>query len=68
VNPGAPNEVALTKGSFTKETNTVNLEAAAKDHTGKAINYVIEGKLDGTTLSGTWGHDDKKGDFKVTKG
>jgi hypothetical protein len=46
----------------------VNLEADAKDHAGKAIHYVIDGKAEGTTLSGTWSHDDKKGDFKVTKG
>jgi uncharacterized protein (DUF2147 family) len=68
VNPGGPNEVALTKGSFAKDTNMVTMEADAKDHTGKAVHYMIEGKLEGTTMSGSWTHDDKKGDFKVTKG
>lgn len=67
VNPGAPNEVPV-KGTFAKDTNEVKLEADTKDHTGKAVHYTIDGKLDGTTLSGSWNHDDKKGDFKVTKG
>jgi len=67
INPG-PDAVAITKGTFTKDTGAVNLEADAKDHAGKAIHYVIDGKAEGTTLSGTWSHDDKKGDFKVTKG
>jgi hypothetical protein len=66
VNPG-PDAVALTKGTFAKDTGMVNLEADAKDHAGKAVHYVIDGKLDGTTLSGSWTHDAKKGDFKVTK-
>ena len=68
VNPGGPNEVALTKGSFAKDTNMVTMEADAKDHTGKMVHYAIEGKVEGTTMSGSWSHDDKKGDFKVTKG
>ena len=66
INPG-PEAVAITKGTFTKDTGTVNLEADAKDHAGKAIHYVIDGKVEGTTLSGNWSHDAKKGDFKVTK-
>ena len=36
VNPGGPNEVALTKGAFAKDTNMVTLEADAKDHAGNA--------------------------------
>ena len=66
VNPG-PNAVPLTKGSFTKDTGMVTMEADAKDHAGKAVHYKIEGKVDGSTMTGTWDHGDKKGDFKVTK-
>ena len=66
INPG-PDAVALTKGSFAKDTGMVTLEAEAKDHAGKAVHYMIEGKVEGSNLSGTWTHDDKKGDFKVAK-
>jgi hypothetical protein len=66
INPG-PDAVPVTKGSFTKDTGMVTLEADAKDHAGKMVHYAIDGKVDGTTLSGNWTHDDKKGDFKVTK-
>ena len=66
VNPG-PNAVMLTKGSFTKETGLVTMEADAKGHDGKPVHYVIEGKVEGNTMTGTWNHDNKKGDFKITK-
>ena len=66
VNPG-PDAVPLTKASFTKDTGAVMLEAEAKGHDGKPVHFVIDGKLDGTTMSGSWNHDDKKGDFKITK-
>jgi uncharacterized protein (DUF2147 family) len=66
VNPG-PDAIPVTKGSFAKDTSMVMMEADAKDHAGKTVHYTIEGKLDGTTMSGSWNHDDKKGDFKITK-
>ena len=67
VNPGA-NAVPLTKGSFAKDTGMVMMEADAKGEKGAPVHYVIEGKVEGTMMSGTWNHDDKKGDFKLTKG
>jgi hypothetical protein len=67
VNPGE-NAVALTKGSFNQETSAVTMEADAKGHDGKDVHYVIEGKVEGGTMSGTWNHGDKKGDFKLSKG
>jgi hypothetical protein len=67
VNPG-PDALPLTKGSFNKDTGMVTMEADAKGHDGKAVHYTIEGKVEGTSMSGSWNHDDKKGDFKITKG
>lgn len=67
VNPG-PDAVPVTKGSFAKDTGMITMEADAKGHDGKAVHYAIEGKVDGTMMSGTWNHDDKKGDFKISKG
>ena len=34
---------------------------------GKTVHYVIEGKLDKGTLSGSWNHDNRRGDFKVSR-
>jgi uncharacterized protein (DUF2147 family) len=67
VNPG-PDAIPLTKASFNKDTGMVNMEADAKGHDGKSVHYTIEGKLEGTSMTGSWNHDDKKGDFKITKG
>ena len=67
VNPG-PDAIPLTKASFNKDTGMVNMEADAKGHDGKAVHYVIEGKVEGAMMTGSWNHDDKKGDFKITKG
>ena len=67
VNPGA-NAVALTKGAFMADTGMVMLEADAIGRGGATVHYVIEGKVEGTSMSGTWTHDATKGDFKLTKG
>jgi hypothetical protein len=44
------------------------MEADAKGHDGKPVHYTIEGKVEGSAMSGTWSHDGKKGDFKISKG
>jgi hypothetical protein len=61
-------EVALSKGSYDAATQTVKLEAMAKNpRNGQDVHYMIEGKLAGSALSGSWNHDATKGDFKLTK-
>ena len=68
VNPG-PEAVAITKGSFAPDTGMVMLEAFGNSTgNGKMIHYTVEGKLVEGTITGTWIDDDKKGDFKITKG
>jgi hypothetical protein len=66
VNPG-PNAVALQKASFDSKTNAVHFEADAKSRRGTDLHYVIDGKLDAKTLTGSWSHATRKGDFKITK-
>jgi hypothetical protein len=67
VNPG-PNAVPLTKTSFDPATGAVHMEADAKNpRGGAAIHYVIDGKVANGTMSGSWNHDNRKGDFKITK-
>jgi hypothetical protein len=66
VNPG-PNGVELKKCSFDAKTGTVHMEADTKNRRGADVHYVIDGKLEKDMLSGSWNHDARKGDFKITK-
>jgi hypothetical protein len=42
------------------------MEADATGRRG-SVHYTIDGKLEGDTMTGSWSHDDRKGDFKITK-
>jgi hypothetical protein len=59
-------DVMITKGTFDAASGMVHLEADAKSR-GADVHYVIDGKLMGGTMSGSWNHDRSKGDFKLTK-
>ena len=43
------------------------LEADATGRGGNQVHYVIDGKLENGAMTGTWNHDNRKGDFKITK-
>ena len=61
-------EVPLSRGTFDATARTVKMEAEAKNpRSGANVKYIIEGKLEGNTLTGSWNHDTTKGDFKLTK-
>jgi len=66
VNPG-PNAVLLIKATFDPQKNAVHFEADTKNRRGNPIHYVIDGKVENGVMTGTWNHDDRKGDFKITK-
>ena len=59
-------DVALTKSTYTASTGAVHMEADATSR-GRSVHYVIDGKVDKGMMSGTWTHDNRKGDFKLTK-
>jgi hypothetical protein len=64
----ARGEVNLSNSSFDPATQTVKMEAETKNpRSGQTIKYVIQGKLSGNTLTGSWNHDERTGDFKLTK-
>jgi hypothetical protein len=65
VNPG-PNSVSIKNGKFDPKANTVHLEADANAR-GQVLHYVIDGKLENNMMTGSWNHDNRKGDFKLTK-
>jgi hypothetical protein len=59
--------IPLTKASFQRDTGAISMEFDAEGNGGRTVHYVIDGKVDGNSMTGTWKHDDLKGDFKVTK-
>jgi len=71
INPG-PNAIPLQKASLDADTWMVHLDADGKDTSGKAVRYVIDGKLENIgayarVLSGTWTEGGVKGDFRVVR-
>src|SRR5262245_25508286 len=66
VNPG-PNQVELMKTMFDSKTGAIHMEADVQRPGGGSIHYVIDGKVEQTGMSGTWNHDNRKGDFRITK-
>ena len=59
--------IPLQKTSYDAKTGAVHMEADAKGRGGQTVHYVIEGKVDKNTMTGSWNHDNRKGDFKITK-
>ncbi len=66
VNPG-PNAVEVKNATFDPQSGAIHMEAEATSRRGTPIHYMIDGKVEGNTMTGTWSHDNRKGDFKITK-
>ena len=61
-------DVALQKSSFDPKTGAVHMEADVPGARGGApVHFVIDGKLDKNSMTGSWNHGNSKGDFKLTK-
>ena len=60
-------ELPVTKATFTPETGAIMMEFNAQGNNGQTVHYVIEGKVEGKAMSGTWNHDSQRGDFRLTK-
>ena len=58
--------IPLQKTTYDAKTGAVHMEADANAR-GRTVHYVIDGKVDKNTMTGTWNHDNRKGDFKITK-
>jgi hypothetical protein len=58
--------IPLQKTSFDPKTGAIHMEADASSR-GRTVHYVIDGKVDKNTMTGSWNHDNRKGDFKITK-
>jgi hypothetical protein len=66
INPDT-DKVQIQKGTFDPKTGAVRMEAMAPGRGGRTFHYVIDGKLEKGTITGSWNHDNSKGDFKITK-
>jgi hypothetical protein len=62
-----PRSLPLTKATFKPETGAISMEFDAEGNGGRTVHYVIDGKVSGDMMTGTWTHDDQHGDFRVTR-
>ena len=60
--------IPLQKTTFDPKTGAVHMEADARSRGGVIVHFIIDGKVDKDTMTGTWNHDSRKGDFKLTRG
>jgi hypothetical protein len=62
-------DVTLVKSTFDAATGAVHMEADAPGSMGAkgTVHFIIDGKLAGSTISGSWNHGTTKGDFKISK-
>jgi hypothetical protein len=66
INPSSQG-IVVSRVSYAADTGAITMKAEAKARDGKTVDYTIDGKVEGSSMTGTWKHDDKSGDFKVTK-
>jgi hypothetical protein len=71
INPGTDN-IAIKNASLNPDGWVVHFEADAKDKSGRALTYVIDGKIENLHLpnravTGTWKNQKESGAFKMTR-
>ena len=57
----------LSKASFDPKTNSITMELDGPNSRGQTVHYVIEGKVSGNAMSGTFDRAGEKGTFKIRK-
>jgi hypothetical protein len=71
INPGTDN-IAIKNATLDPDGWVVHLEADAKDSSGRALTYVIDGKIENLHvpnrgITGTWKNQKESGAFKVNR-
>ena len=71
INPGTDN-IAIKTATLNPDGWVVHFEADAKDKSGAALTYVIDGKIENLALpnrsvTGTWRNQNEKGAFKISR-
>ena len=59
--------IPLTNASFDPKTGAFKAEASVAGRGGAQVHYKIDGKVQGKEMTGSWNHDNRTGDFKLTK-
>lgn len=71
INPGTDN-IRITTAELNPEDWSVRLVANTEDASGRAVNYVIEGRIDelelpSRSIRGTWQNGEDRGDFEIRR-
>lgn len=71
INPGT-DDIAITRAALDPEGWVVTLEADAKDRSGAAVHYVIDGRiqdleLPNRSIVGTWRSERGRGEFEISR-
>jgi len=59
--------IELKNTRFDPKTGMVHLEVTVPGRGNFDFNYIVDGKLDKDTISGTWHSESGKGDFQIKK-
>jgi len=57
----------IDTGTFDPKTGALTLAGSAKSPSGEPVKYLIEGKVENGTMSGTFHIADHQGDFRFTR-
>jgi hypothetical protein len=66
INPGY-NAIELAKAAFDPQTGVIRMELDGPNSRREIVRYVIEGKLSGATISGTFDRAGEQGTFRIEK-
>ena len=66
VNPG-PEAIEVAAATFDPTSGAITMEADVANPDGSTVHFSIAGEMDGDTMTGSWNHDDREGDFSITK-
>src|SRR5262249_55958846 len=66
VNPGR-NAIELSKATYDPQSQAVTMELDAPGANRNVVHYVVNGKVAGNTMSGTFDRGGETGTFKVEK-
>src|SRR5437879_3872735 len=50
-------DLAVSQASFKPETGAITMAFDAQGNNGQTVHYVIEGKVEGDAMTGSWSHD-----------
>jgi hypothetical protein len=60
-------DLPLSDASFKSDTGDITMHFDAQGNNDQTVHYVIEGKVEGDAMTGSWSHDGQRGDFRLRK-